>query len=127
MSCSDLTLGGKSDTFVRVFLIPGTHKELKTRVVKGDLNPVFNDEFSFEVSSIFLLWFKSSRNVFLAVTPINVRKKTIIFQLFDTDTFGADGIGEVLVPLWQISSLEAGVEETKELALITMDKNNVPL
>ena len=100
---------------------------LITTVVKGDLNPVFDDEFSFEVSSIFLLWFKSSRNVFLAVTPINVRKKTIIFQLFDTDTFGADGIGEVLVLLWQISSLEAGVEETKELAPITMDKNNVPL
>ena len=67
MSCSDLTLGGKSDsTFVRIFLIPGTHKELKTTVFKGDLNPVFNDEFSFEVSPIFSLWFKSSRDVFLS-------------------------------------------------------------
>ena len=65
--------------------------------------------------------------MFFQLSPINVRKKTIIFQLFDNDTFGADGIGEVQVPLWQISSLEAGVEESKELAPITMDKNNVPL
>ena len=60
VSCSDLPdtdlLGGKSDPFVRVFLMPGTHKELKTRVVKGNLNPVFNDEFSFVVSLIFLQW-----------------------------------------------------------------------
>ena len=53
VSCSDLPdTDGKSDHFVRVFLVPGTHKELKTRVVKGNLNPVFNEEFSFVVSSI---------------------------------------------------------------------------
>jgi len=112
VSCSDLMetdLTGKSDPFVRVFLLPGTHKELKTRVVKGNLNPTFNDEFSFVLS------------------PIDVRKKTIVFQVFDKDTFGADGIGEVQVPLWEIPSLEAGVEHNLELGSITKDKNKKPI
>ena len=40
---------GKSDPFVRVYLLPGTHEELKTEVVKKNLNPVFNANFSFKV------------------------------------------------------------------------------
>ena len=38
------------DTYVRTFCMPGTHQELKTKIVKNTLNPVFNDEFSFVVS-----------------------------------------------------------------------------
>ena len=45
---------GKSDPYVRVYLMPGTHMELKTKIVKNNLNPVYNDEFSFVVSSIFI-------------------------------------------------------------------------
>ena len=56
-----------------------------------------------------------------------VRKKTIIFQVFDKDTFGADGLGEVQVPLWEIDSLEAGVDQTMELSPITKDKNKKPI
>ena len=41
---------GKSDPYVRVYLMPGTHMELKTKIVKNNLNPVYNDEFSFVVS-----------------------------------------------------------------------------
>ena len=40
---------GKSDPFVRVYLLPGNHEELKTEVVKKNLNPVFNANFSFKV------------------------------------------------------------------------------
>ena len=40
---------GASDPFVRVYLMPGTHTELKTKVVKNSANPLFNDEFSFVV------------------------------------------------------------------------------
>ena len=46
---------GASDPFVRVFLMPGTHAELKTKVVKKELNPTYNDEFSFVVSRQILL------------------------------------------------------------------------
>lgn len=42
---------GKLDAYVRVFLMPGTHMELKTKIVKNNLNPVYNDEFSFVVST----------------------------------------------------------------------------
>ena len=45
---------GASDPFVRVFLMPGTHAELKTKVVKKELNPTYNDEFSFVVSAKIL-------------------------------------------------------------------------
>ena len=73
VKCSDLPKGGllegKYDPYVRyntgrdridfyttfldvsrVYLMPGTHTELKTKVVKASQNPVFNDEFSFVVS-----------------------------------------------------------------------------
>ena len=39
----------KKDPFVRVYLMPGTHTELKTKVVKNSANPLYNDEFSFVV------------------------------------------------------------------------------
>lgn len=71
--------------------MPVTHTELKTKVVKS-LNPTYNDEFSFVLS------------------PIDVKKKTIVFQVYDQDTISKDdGLGEVQVPLWNIHDLEAGV------------------
>ena len=71
-----ISIPGKVDPYVRVFLMPGTHNELKTKVkflaqnftfldkkillnffgphllqvMKNNLNPIFNDEFSFVVS-----------------------------------------------------------------------------
>ena len=56
MECKDLKktdLIGKSDPYVRVYLMPGTHMELKTKIVKSSQNPVYNDEFSFVVSELF--------------------------------------------------------------------------
>ena len=43
---------GKVDPYVRVYLMPGTHMELKTKMISNNQNPVFNDEFSFVVSLI---------------------------------------------------------------------------
>ena len=40
---------GKSDPFVRIYLLPGGHDEVKTEVKKKDLNPVFNSTFNFKV------------------------------------------------------------------------------
>jgi len=102
---------GSSDPFVRVFLMPGTHAELKTKVVKKDLNPTYNDEFSFVLS------------------PTDVQKKTIVFQVFDWERFSQnDGIGEVQVPLWP-PNLDLGAETDKweELEKITTDKNKKPI
>ena len=41
---------GKSDPFVRVFLLPGVHDIIKTEVAKKNLNPVFEENFKFPVS-----------------------------------------------------------------------------
>lgn len=50
LSVDSFRIPGKVDPYVRVFLMPGTHNELKTKVMKNNLNPTFNDEFSFVVS-----------------------------------------------------------------------------
>ena len=34
--------------------MPGKHTELKTKVIKKELNPVYNDEFSFVVCNAVL-------------------------------------------------------------------------
>jgi len=73
--------GGKVDPYVRLFLMPGTHNELKTKVMKNNLNPTFNDEFSFVIS------------------PTDVVKKTIVFQVWDSDLGKDDALGEIQVPL----------------------------
>ena len=59
--------------------------------------------------------------------PDDVRRKTIVFQVYDKDTFSKDdGLGEVQVPLWNIIDLEAETMNTMELAEITKDSNNKP-
>jgi len=102
---------GASDPFVRVFLMPGTHAELKTKVVKKELNPTYNDEFSFVLS------------------PTDVQKKTIVFQVFDWERFSAnDGIGEVQVPLWPPNvDLTVETDRFEDMDKITMDKNKKPI
>ena len=60
-------LGKGADAVVSIFLLPGNHKvagsglpsqgnciqELKTKVVKGSANPVFNESFQFGVTLSF--------------------------------------------------------------------------
>ena len=54
VECSKLkkmdTFSGKSDPFVRVYLLPGVHDIIKTEVVKKNLNPVFEENFKFPVN-----------------------------------------------------------------------------
>ena len=35
---------GKSDPFVEVLIVPGKHVKMKTKVVRNNLNPVFDNE-----------------------------------------------------------------------------------
>ena len=63
----------------------------------------------------------------MQLKPDDVRRKTIVFQVYDKDTFSKDdGLGEVQVPLWNIIDLEAETMNTMELAEITKDSNNKP-
>ena len=41
--------GGKPDTYVQVYLLPGKHKELKTKTIQNNNNPVFMETMRFQV------------------------------------------------------------------------------
>ena len=53
IKCSNLKkadlMGGKPDPMVNIFLVPGNHKDIKTKVVKNEQNPTFNETFRFQV------------------------------------------------------------------------------
>ena len=53
VKCEDLVkkdLLSQSDGYVKVFLLPEKHIELKTKIIKKSSNPEFNDRFSFVVN-----------------------------------------------------------------------------
>ena len=39
----------KADPYVQVHLLPGNHEAVKTKVVKNNYNPMFNETFTFSV------------------------------------------------------------------------------
>ncbi len=40
---------GKSDPYLRIYMLPGRHMELKTKTKSNTLNPIYNETFSFTV------------------------------------------------------------------------------
>ena len=42
-------MGGAPDGVVEVYLLPGSNKPDKTKVIKSTTDPVFNDNFQFQV------------------------------------------------------------------------------
>lgn len=50
-----MDLGGTSDPYVKLFLLPDKKKKYQTRVQKKSLNPVFNENFVFKVNSTDLI------------------------------------------------------------------------
>lgn len=57
-----LDMGGTSDPYVKVFLLPDKKKKFETKVHRKTLNPVFNEQFTFKVfvhtNELFLCWFR---------------------------------------------------------------------
>lgn len=47
-----LDMGGTSDPYVKVYLLPDKKKKFETKVHRKTLNPAFNETFTFKVSSI---------------------------------------------------------------------------
>lgn len=45
-----LDMGGTSDPYVKVYLLPDKKKKFETKVHRKTLNPVFNETFTFKVS-----------------------------------------------------------------------------
>lgn len=44
-----MDLGGTSDPYVRVYILPEKSKTYETKVFRSTLNPVFNEQFTFQV------------------------------------------------------------------------------
>ncbi|XP_044748177.1 synaptotagmin 1-like isoform X2 [Coccinella septempunctata] len=93
-----LDMGGTSDPYVKVYLLPDKKKKFETKVHRKTLNPVFNETFCFK-----------------SIPYADAMNKTLVFAIFDFDRFSKhDQIGEVKVPLCTID-LAQTIEEWREL------------
>uniref|UniRef100_A0A914DKV5 C2 domain-containing protein n=1 Tax=Acrobeloides nanus TaxID=290746 RepID=A0A914DKV5_9BILA len=89
-----MDLGGTSDPYVKLFLLPEKKKKFQTKVIRKSLNPVFNESFVFKV-------------------PYNeIGGQTLVLNVYDFDRFGKhDQIGQVSVPLGKVD-LATTIEKT---------------
>ncbi|TKR88855.1 hypothetical protein L596_013031 [Steinernema carpocapsae] len=92
-----MDLGGTSDPYVKIFLLPDKKKKFQTKVQRKSLNPVFNESFTFKV-------------------PYSeIGGQTLVMNVFDFDRFGKhDQIGQVSVPLGKID-LASTIEKTERI------------
>ncbi|KAL1109923.1 hypothetical protein AAG570_014157, partial [Ranatra chinensis] len=105
-----LDMGGTSDPYVKVYLLPDKKKKFETKVHRKTLNPVFNETFTFK-----------------GVPYADAMNKTLVFAIFDFDRFSKhDQIGEVKVPLCQVD-LAQTIEEWKELQSVEGEGGQVGL
>ena len=44
-----MDIGGTSDPYVKVYMLPDKKKKFETKVLRKTLNPVFNEQFIFKV------------------------------------------------------------------------------
>ncbi|XP_041442307.1 synaptotagmin-1 isoform X2 [Xenopus laevis] len=92
-----LDMGGTSDPYVKLFLMPDKKKKFETKVHRKTLNPVFNEQFTFKVPYAEL------------------GGKTLVLTVYDFDRFSKhDVIGDVKV---QMNTIDFGhvTEEWRDL------------
>ncbi|XP_077354670.1 synaptotagmin Va isoform X1 [Festucalex cinctus] len=77
-----MDMGGTSDPYVKVYMLPDKKKKFETKVQRKNLCPVFNETFIFKI-------------------PYNeLGGQTLVLQVFDFDRFGKhDVIGEIKIPM----------------------------
>ncbi|XP_042894088.1 synaptotagmin 1-like isoform X11 [Penaeus japonicus] len=99
-----LDMGGTSDPYVKVYLLPDKKKKFETKVHRKTLNPVFNETFTFK-----------------QVPYADIMSKTLVFGIYDFDRFSKhDQIGEVKIPLCQVD-LAQTIEEWRDLVSVEGD------
>lgn len=78
-----MDIGGTSDPYVKVYVLPDKKKKFCTKKLKKTLNPVYNETFTFQK------------------LPYNeMENRTLVFSIYDHDALGADDqIGEACIPL----------------------------
>uniref|UniRef100_UPI00358DE578 synaptotagmin-1-like isoform X1 n=2 Tax=Myxine glutinosa TaxID=7769 RepID=UPI00358DE578 len=93
-----LDMGGTSDPYVKVFLLPDKKKKYETKVHRKTLNPSFNETFTFK-----------------QVPYAELGGKTLVMAVYDFDRFSKhDIIGEVKVPMNRVD-LGHVIEEWRDL------------
>ncbi|KAK7072772.1 Synaptotagmin-2 [Halocaridina rubra] len=99
-----LDMGGTSDPYVKVYLLPDKKKKFETKVHRKTLNPVFDETFTFK-----------------QVPYADIMSKTLVFGIYDFDRFSKhDQIGEVKIPLCQVD-LAQTIEEWRDLVSVEGD------
>ncbi|XP_048871850.1 synaptotagmin-1-like [Brienomyrus brachyistius] len=101
-----MDMGGTSDPYVKVYLLPDKKKKFETKVQRKNLCPVFNETFTFKIPYAEL------------------GGKTLVLQVFDFDRFSKhDIIGEIKIPMNSVDlgqplqewrDLESGEKEEQE-------------
>lgn len=104
-----MDMGGTSDPYVKVYLLPDKKKKYETKVHRKTLNPIFNETFNFKVNYN------------------EIGEKTLVFAIYDFDRFSRhDIIGEVRIPMNQVD-LGSVLEEWRDLVSAENDKENEKL
>ncbi|KAK9535578.1 hypothetical protein VZT92_007952 [Zoarces viviparus] len=92
-----MDVGGSSDPYVKVYMLPDKKKKFETKVQRKNLCPVFNETFTFKIPYSEL------------------GGQTLVLQVFDFDRFGKhDVIGEIKIPMNSID-LAQPIQEWKDL------------
>ncbi|XP_049599880.1 synaptotagmin Va isoform X2 [Syngnathus scovelli] len=92
-----MDMGGTSDPYVKVYMLPDKKKKFETKVQRKNLCPVFNETFIFKIPYTEL------------------GGQTLVLQVFDFDRFGKhDVIGEIKIPMNSID-LAQPIHEWKDL------------
>ncbi|XP_057693876.1 synaptotagmin-1-like isoform X2 [Corythoichthys intestinalis] len=96
-SLKAMDLGGTSDPYVKVYILPDKTKTCETKVLKNTLNATFNETFNFQISKATLV------------------TSTAVLQVFDFDRFSKhDIIGELRLKLGQVDWNHV-IEEWRDL------------
>lgn len=74
-----MDLGGTSDPYVKVYMLPDKKKKFETKVQRKNLCPVFNETFTFKVwTSILESNIKHSNEIVFTILLVTSFKKTLV-------------------------------------------------
>ena len=104
-----MDMGGTSDPYVKLYILPDKKKKFETKVHRKTLNPVFDESFTFKI-------------------PFNeVASKTLVMAIYDFDRFSKhDQIGQVHVALNSVD-LGSTIEEWRDVGPPDLDKQEQKL
>ncbi|XP_061613385.1 synaptotagmin Vb [Phyllopteryx taeniolatus] len=103
-----MDMGGTSDPYVKVFLLPDKKKKYETKIQRKNLCPVFNETFFFKIPYAEL------------------GGKTLVLQVFDFDRFSKhDMIGDIKIPM---NSVDLGqpIQQWRDLESVEKEEVHLP-